>query len=73
MKIIDNRIKPKKIFDINMNIEIFQRDGIEIKKDIYQINNKINHENISLTINKRNFEITKIEKDFLDDLIKMLE
>ena len=49
---------------------IDNRINIEIKKDIYQINNKINHENISLTINKRNFEITKIEKDFLDDLIK---
>ena len=70
LMIIDNRIKPIKIIDINMNIEIFQRDGIEIKKDIYQINSKINHENISLTTNKRNFEITNIEKDFLDDLIK---
>ena len=68
--IIDNRIKPIKIFDINMTLEIFQRDGIEIKKDIYQINSKINHENLSLSSNKRNFELTKIEKEFLDDLIK---
>jgi hypothetical protein len=68
--IIDQRIKPIKISEIKMNLEIFQRDGIEIKKDIYEINSNINHENLSLSSKKRNSEMTKIEKEFLNVLIK---
>ena len=68
--VIDSRIKPIKLNDIKMDMEITQRNGIELTKEIHKINNKIVHEKFSLSIEPRKSEIIRVEKEFFDNLIE---
>ena len=66
---VDSRVKSKRIFDFNYNLDIIYRNGIEIKKASYEINTLINSNQFFLPlINKKN-EMTNIEKEFFWNLI----
>ena len=67
--VIDSRIKPIKLHDIKMGMEITERNGIEIIKETHKINNNIRHEKFSLSIEPRKSEIIRVEQEFFDDLI----
>ena len=68
--VIDSRIKLVNKFDIKMNMEIIQRNGIEIKTDFHEINNIIKNEIFPLSIIPRKSERTKVENEFLMNLIE---
>ena len=70
--VIDYRAKANKVYNIDMNIEIVYRNGIEIKKEIFELNSEIMHGKYILSNEPKKLisEITQIEKDFFYSLIE---
>lgn len=73
IQIIDFRSKPNRYFDVFLNLNIYQTNGIEIMKDAHTIkleNEKENYFlNFPLISKMRKMPLKKREQDFIQDLI----
>jgi hypothetical protein len=71
--VVDFRTRPARYFDVNINLTIFQTNGIEIMRETHQI--KLENEKESLTQNFpliakiRRIPIKKREQEFIQELI----
>lgn len=71
--IVDFRKKSIRYFDMNINIFIYQTNGIEVMRDIHQIKLENEHDsifqNIPLIAKIRRIPIKKREQEFIQELI----
>ena len=70
--VIDPRVKANETFNIDMNLEIVERNGIEIKIETHKLKSEIKQGKYILSIEPKKSisEITQIEKDFFYSLIE---
>ena len=73
IQIIDFRARPNRYFDVFLNLNIYQTNGIEIMRDTHSIkleNEKENYFlNFPLISKMRKMPLKKREQDFIQDLI----
>ena len=73
IQVIDYRTKPNRYFDVSININILQTNGIEITKDPHKIKLESDKENYSqnfpLITKIRKTDLKKREQEFIQDLI----
>ena len=73
IQVIDYRTKPNRYFDVSINLNILQTNGIEIMRDSHKIKLESDKENYSqnfpLISKIRKTDLKKREQEFIQDLI----